>query len=454
MAQTIRIEELVDQQKIDWFNINLLFWSFLAMWGDGYDITALSFAAPELVKDWGLQPSSLGPAFSASLVGILFGAPFLGYIGDRLGRKLAIISGCFIYGLFTLAIVWATDLNQIIALRFITGIGIGGLMPNTIALSSELSPKRLRATLTVLMFTGITLGSGTPSVVSAWLLPHYGWEVLFVVGGVVPLFIGVCLLFFLPESIKYLALFPGSRSRLLSVARRLRKDVTIDDDAKFVIAHPGEEGRGSGLRQIYGKGMALITPLLWLCFCTALMSNYFLNSWLPLLIENLGIAPDRAAIASGFYNLGGCLGGILISVLMDRFGFMVIAVLFALAVPAIAALGLEGNSYLSLTLFSTLSGITVLGAQFGNNASAGLIYPTAYRSKGVGWAFAIGRFGSIGGPLIGGALIASRMPMDRLFITATIPMIIGTVAAVILARLCYVRFQGFQLDDAAVTPPD
>jgi len=454
LAQTIRIEELVDEQKIDWFNINLLFWSFLAMWGDGYDITALSFAAPKLVHDWGLQPSSLGPAFSASLVGILFGAPFLGYIGDRLGRKLAIISGCFIYGLFTLAIVWATDLNQIIALRFITGIGIGGLLPNTIALSSELSPKRLRATLTVLMFTGITLGSGTPSLISAWLLPHYGWEVLFVVGGVVPLLIGVCLLFFLPESIKYLALFPAKRIRLLKEARRLRKDLTIEDDAEFVITHPGDEGRGSGLRQIFSNGMAWITPLLWICFCTALMSNYFLNSWLPLLIENLGIAPERAAISSGFYSIGGCLGGILISVLMDRYGFVVIAALYALAVPAIAALGLGGNTFLTLTLLTTLSGITVLGAQFGNNAAVGLVYPTAYRSKGVGWAFAIGRFGSIGGPLIGAALIASHMSMGQLFMMATIPMIIGTVAAAVTARLCYLRFRSFQLDDAAATPPD
>ena len=454
MSQVIHIERLVDEQKIDWFNINLLFWSFFAMFGDGYDITALSFAAPKLVHDWGLEPSSLGPAFSASLVGILFGAPLLGYFGDRLGRKTAIITGCLIYGVFTLAVMWASNLNQIIVLRFLTGIGIGGLLPNTIALSSELSPKRLRATLTVLMFTGITLGSGTPSVVSAWLLPHYGWEVLFLVGGAVPLVIAVCLFFALPESVKYLAQFPGKRARLLRVARSLRKDMIIEEDAEFVHIRNEEQSRGSGLRQIFSDGLALITPLLWLCFCTALMANYFLNSWMPLLFESIGVTPERAAIASGFYNVGGTLGGILISVLLDRFGFVVIAALFALAIPAIAALGIGGLSFPVLTLFATLSGVTVLGAQFGNNASAGLIYPTPFRSKGVGWAFAIGRFGSIGGPLIGGALIAAHIPMDRLFLAATTPMILGTLAALWLAKLTHVRFRGFQLDETAAVAPD
>ena len=449
MSQLIHVEQLVDEQKIDWFNINLFIWSFLAMFGDGYDITAMAFAAPDLVRDWGLHPSSLGPAFSASLFGILFGAPLLGYAGDRYGRKLAIIGGCLIYGLCTLAIMWTTSLNQMIVLRFLTGIGIGGLMPNTISLNSELSPRRLRATLTVLMFTGITLGSGTPSVVAAWLVPHYGWEVLFLVGGTIPLLVAVCLVFALPESIKFLAQFPEKRGKLLQVARSLRKDMTIANDAEFVLMQTARQDHGTGLKQIHGNGLAVITPLLWVCFGTALMANYFLNSWMPILFESNGVPPEQAAIATGFYHVGGTLGGILISILLDRFGFVVIAVLFALAVPAIAALGLGGISFVTLTLISTLCGVTILGAQFGNNASAGLIYPTAFRSKGVGWALAIGRFGSIAGPLIGGMLIGMHMPLPQLFLVAAAPMILGTIAALFLARLCYVRFRGHQLDDTA-----
>ena len=449
MAQVIQIEKLVDDQKIGWFNINLLIWSFLAMFADGYDITAMAFAAPDLGRKWGIDPASFGPAFSASLFGILFGAPLFGFIGDRYGRKIAILAGCLIYGFCTLAIIWTTSLDQIIALRFIAGAGIGGLLPNTISLNSELSPKRLRATLTVLMFTGITLGGAAPSIVAAWLVPHYSWKVLFLTGGLVPLTIAFCLLFTLPESVKYLAQHPHKYKNLLAVARKLRKDLIIDDNAEFVLGIPHVRSSNVGMKEIFSDGLAIITPLLWLCFSTALMANYFLNSWMPLLFENNGMPPDKAALASGGYQVGGTLGGILISILMDRFGFSVIAALFILAIPCIAAIGLGNISFGELTIMSTLAGVTVLGAQFGNNAAAGLLYPTAFRSKGVGWALAIGRFGSILGPLLGGMLIAMKIPMNQMFQIITIPMAIGTIAALFLTRLCFVKFQGFQLDDTA-----
>ena len=162
MSQPLRVEQLVDEQSIGRFNVQLLIWSFLAMFADGYDLSAMPFAAPSLVREWHLQAAVFGPVFSASLSGILFGAPLMGWVGDRFGRRIAISAGCVLYGLSTLAMVFAHSSGADVRLRVITGIGLGGLMPNTIALSSELSPKRWRATLVVLMFTGITLGSGTP----------------------------------------------------------------------------------------------------------------------------------------------------------------------------------------------------------------------------------------------------------------------------------------------------
>ena len=447
MAQVIQIEQLVDEQKIGWFNINLFIWSFLAMFADGYDITAMAFAAPDMGRQWGINSASFGPAFSASLFGILFGAPLLGFIGDRYGRKVAILTGCLIYGFCTLVIIWTTNLDQVIVLRFIAGIGIGGLLPNTISLNTELSPKRLRATLTVLMFTGITLGGGTPSIVSAWLVPHFSWKILFMIGGLVPLIIAGCLLFTLPESVKFLVQYPHKYNNLLAIARQLRRDLIIKDDAEFVLSQPHVQSSSVGMKEIFSNGLVFITPLLWLCFSTALMANYFLNSWMPLLFESNGMPPDQAALASGGYQIGGTIGGILISILMDRFGFAVIAALFILAIPCIAAIGFDGISFGELTLISTLAGVTVLGAQFGNNAAAGQLYPTAFRSKGVGWALAIGRFGSILGPLLGGILIGMKIPMSLMFQIVTIPMLIGAIAALFLTRICFVHFQGFQLDD-------
>jgi AAHS family 4-hydroxybenzoate transporter-like MFS transporter len=276
--------------------------------------------------------------------------------------------------------------------------------------------------------------------------------VLFLIGGLVPLVVAICLLFTLPESIKVLAMQPHRRPELLRIARRLRPDLTFADDDRFetaaVIRH------NAGPFEIFSGGLSAITPFLWLCFSMVLMSNYFLNSWMPLLFEDTGLSVKDAALSSSLYHVGGTIGGLLISVLLDRFGFIVIAALLAIAVPAIAAMGTHGISVIALAFFSTVAGFGVLGGQFGSNASAGLLYPTAIRSSGVGWAFAMGRIGAIVGPYIGAVLIGRHVPMRNLFLAASAPMAIGAVAALVLARLCYRRYGGLTLDDTPIAAPE
>src|SRR4051794_30906081 len=175
----IAIDALVDGQRIGAFSYNLLFWSFLAMFSDGYEINAMSLAAPELRALWHISDAAFTWALSASSFGILLGAPLFGWFGDRYGRRPAILYSTLLCGLTTLPVALAHNLDQIMVLRFFTGIGIGGLMPNTIALNAEMSPLRRRATLVVLMFVGVTLGGTLPGVVARWLLPAHGWTILF-----------------------------------------------------------------------------------------------------------------------------------------------------------------------------------------------------------------------------------------------------------------------------------
>jgi AAHS family 4-hydroxybenzoate transporter-like MFS transporter len=443
---TIDVERLVDEQQLGRFNVNLFVWSFLAMFADGYDLQVMAFAAPEFVRLWHVPPAELRIALVASLFGIMFGALVLGYVGDRFGRRRAIVMGCLIYGVTTLAVMTATDVNEIAVLRFFTGMGLGALMPNTIALNCELSPKRWRATLIVLMFLGITLGGVAPGAVTATLVASHGWQVLFLVGGVAPLVIAAGVAAFLPESVKLLAGTPKRRSELLATARRLRRDLAIADDSVFELA-PAVEAVGSGLRPIFSSGLAPITSLLWVMFGTVLLSNYFLNSWLPLIFTGNGLDTHEAAVVTTWYHVGASLGGVAVSMMLDRFGILVIAVLFALAAPCVAAIGWPGHSLVSLALLVALSGFTVVGVLFGINASAGLVYATAFRSQGVGWAFAVGRIGSIAGILIGGALLARKWPLPQLFMAPAVPMLVGAAAAALLALACYRRFNGFKLDD-------
>lgn len=448
MSQTFHVNRLVDEQSIGPFNLGLLFWSFLAMFADGYDLQALAFAQPELERLWHVAPAAFGQVSSAALVGILFGAPLLGWLGDRAGRKAAIILGSLVYGLASLGVVWTHDLPQLMALRFVAGIGLGGLMPNTIALNSELAPERWRATLITLMFVGITLGGSVPGFVAYAVVPHHGWRVLFLIGGVVPLVVASGLARFLPESAKFLALRGGRQRELLATLRRLRPELALPEDAQF-IADPAPPRSGVG--QLFAGGLAWVTPLLWVCFATALMSNYFLNSFLPLILRDSGMPAGQAALAATLYHVGGTVGGVLMSILLDRFGFVVIALLFAVAAPAIAALGLAPTTFAALAPLATLAGLAVLGAQFGNNAAAGLLYPTAARSRGVGWALGVGRFGAIVGPMIGGVLLGMKLPLSHLFLAAAGPMVVGAIAALVLLRLCYRRLGGLRLGDLPVT---
>jgi MFS transporter, AAHS family, 4-hydroxybenzoate transporter len=450
VSQVLNLEELVDGQKFGRFNINLLFWSFLAMVADGFDLAGLASAAPELARTWHVAPKAFAPALSASLFGILFGAPFLGHAGDRFGRKTLIVAGCVVFSLGTLATVWTTNLDQVVALRVLTGVGIGGLMPNAIALNSELAPKRLRATLVVLMFTGITAGAGIPGLIQAWLIPRHGWQVMFWIGGLASLIVAVCLLFTLPESVKFLAFKPDRRAEILTTVRRLRRDLTITDNAQFVGA-PAAQGIGLGIEAIFRGSFAWITPLLWVCFASALMANFFLNSWLPLIFEGSGLTAKQSGIATSLYHSGGTIGGLLVSLVLGRFGFTVIALLFVCATLAIAAIGLPGLSYIAMVSAVALSGFCTLGAQFGNNAASGLLYPTASRSSGVGWALGIGRFGSIAGPLVGGLLVGMKVPARQFFVFAAMPMVAGLIASVCVARLCFLRLGGVHLDEITQT---
>lgn len=430
LRDTVNVEDLIDRQKFSRFHLTVLCLSFLAMIADGYDLQSAAFAAPELIKVWGVPKAALAPVFSAGLFGLLVGAPIFGIVGDRIGRKRAIIAGLCIAGVFTLASTQATSLLQLMFLRFVIGIGIGAVLPNTIALTADLAPKRLRATMVVLMFTGITIGGALPGLVAATLIPAYGWPILFWVGGVMPLITAVLLAFYLPESIGFLVLQRAGRDRLVSVIRRIAPDLSVGPETNFTMrARPEHAGATAAL---FAGRFALVTPLLWLLFVMALLTNYFLGSWMPVVFESAGLSPGNAALINSMFQLGGMAGGIAVSLVLDRFGFKVVALLFALACPIVAFVGTPGLGVASLAAAVGASGFCIIGLQFALNASAGLIYPTAFRSTGVGWAFGVGRVGSVFGPFLGAALIARDVSTQTLFLAPVVPLSLGAAAALLL----------------------
>lgn len=432
--QIMDVTRLIDEQKIRWFNIRLVLLCFIIVLTDGYDIGAAAFAAPALVKEWGLNRAELGPLFSAGLIAGLIGPPLLGFFADRIGRKIAIVGGALFFGVFTLASVVATSLPTLIALRFIAGIGIAGVLPIAVALNNEFAPRRLRATMIVLMFCGVTFGGGLPGVVAANFMAEYGWQVLFWVGGLLPILAAILLAVSLPESPKFLALHEARHGDLAELVREIRPDMPVGPDTQFVIR--GEENRAQfSMKALFAGRLALITPLFWISNAVNLMIFYFVNQWMPTLLSGAGVSVQHAAIATTLFQFGGTLGGVVIMRPLDKFGFIPVPILFACAIPVMACIGLPGLSEPTIMALIAAAGFCLLGLQFGNIALESNVFPTYIRSWGVGSCFAAGRVGAVIGPLVGGLLVARHVSLRDMFFIASVPLALGLVAAAILTPL-------------------
>ena len=437
----LNISRLVDNARLRPFHFWLILWCLLAMMADGFDLLNASIAGPALIKQWNISRAALGPVFSASLVGFFVGAPFFGWLGDRFGRRLAIISALLFIGVTTFACAFATDLQELLWLRFLSGLGLGGVLPNVIALSAEFTPKRLRATVLVVIAMGISLGAAVPGLVGVTLMPTYGWPVVFIVGGVVPFVIGLCMLFVLPDSIKFMVLRGGRDEAVARLAHKFDPTVTIAPGTRFVLDR--DEGsattRGSPIG-LFRDGWAPVTVLVWLIFVLNLMANNLMNAWLPMIVQTSGHSIAQGSFAGSLYQLGGTVGGLCIGLLIDRFGLKVLAIMFAIAVPVLVFAGTPGISDAVLLTMAFFSGWAIVGMQNGLNAGAGLIYPTALRANGVGYALGVGRIGSVTGPLIGSLLTKLGMSASAFFyVTAIGPLLCFGCCLLLLSRLRHMR---------------
>jgi AAHS family 4-hydroxybenzoate transporter-like MFS transporter len=226
----------------------------------------------------------------------------------------------------------------------------------------------------------------------------------------------------------------------------------VTPSTQFIIGDEGKTSKSLSPHHLFMGGLAFITPLLWLCFCMNLMGYYFLLGWMPTILRNTHVlTPDDAQFSGALIQIGGTVGALLLARPMDKKGFAPVCVLFALAIPAVVAIGYFAESSKSLVMIAAfVAGFAILGLQFGLNAASGMIYPTAIRANGSGWAFGIGRFGSIVGPILGGYLIAQQLSLQQLFAWWCIPSCIGLLSCLTLIKLYHTRFKGLGLGQREV----
>ncbi|MBV8625132.1 MAG: MFS transporter, partial [Herbaspirillum sp.] len=394
-------------------------------------VQAMGYVAPAIIADWGVSKASLGPVFGAGLFGMLLGSLILTPVGDRYGRRPVLIASTLFFAACMLATPLVTTLDQLLIVRFITGFGLGSIMPNAMALVGEFSPSSSRVTRMMLVSCGFTVGAAAGGFVSAALIPAHGWHSVFWVGGAVPLVLGLAMLAWLPESIQFLVLRRRPRQQVARWLRKLDPAIVVDERTHVVVKDAKAEGMP--VAELFRDGRAGVTLLLWLISFMNLINLYFLSNWLPTLIRDAGYSTSMAVLIGTSLQVGGVIGTLLLGRFINRFGFTrVLGVCFLLACISIALIGKVATVPALLFVTVIVAGFCIVGGQPAVNALAGTYYPTTLRSTGIGWALGIGRIGSVVGPVIGGQLIALQWTNGSLFVAAAVPALIS---ALTIARL-------------------
>ena len=441
----INITRAIDEGPVSAFQIWAIILCSLVAFLDGIDTLSIAVAAPIIADNLGLSRAALGPVFSAALLGAMLGALTFGTLGDRFGRKRILIIATFIFGIFTLMTAWPTSYRGLLAVRFFAGIGLGGATPCFIALASEYAPRRRRAMITSLTWTAFPLGGTIGSSVAAVVVANFNWQVIFLIGGIFPLIIGIALIVWLPELIRFLLAKGRPDAEIGRIASRIVPG--LPSGTQF----SADELRidGAPLKHLFSEGRALGTLLLWVPFLTAFGTLAIVALWAPTLMRENGIPLSHAAVVLGFSGIGVIVGTASAGRLIEWIGpSTVLAPALLLGALATGAMGYAATSVVSMSIVLVLVGAFVGMGASGLLALAAMTYPTAIRSSGIGWAMGMGRFGQVLAPLLTSLLIANRLTNTSVFLAIAVAPFVGAICIPLLRW----HASRLQARDTKVTP--
>lgn len=421
----VNINTVVDEAKFTPFHWSVLIWCLLIIIFDGYDLVIYGVALPLLMQEWGLSAVQAGLLASTALFGMMFGAMSFGTLSDKLGRKKTIMICVAIFSGFTFLGAFASNPIEFGILRFLAGLGIGGVMPNVVALMTEYAPKRIRSTLVAVMFSGYAIGGMTSALLGAWLVTDYGWKIMFYIA-IIPFLALPILWKFLPESLMFLTK-KGETEKVREIVRKIAPEQDIQPETTFKL-NDAVAGDDAPLKALFQQGRTFSTMMFWVAFFMCLLMVYALGSWLPKLMIQAGYSLGASMIFLFALNIGGMVGAIGGGALADRFHLKpVLTTMFTLGAIALILLGFNSPQMVLYGLIA-IAGAATIGSQILLYTFVAQFYPTAVRSTGMGWASGIGRIGAIVGPVLTGALLTFELPHQMNFLVIAIPGVIAALA--------------------------
>lgn len=431
---TVSVRELFDGTGFTPYQAWVSFLCFCIIVLDGFDLTLIGVALPKIADSLHADPKSLGIAVGAGQIGPLVGAIVFGMIADTWGRKKMLILSALIFGSFTFLTAFITSVEQLAVCRLLAGLGLGGAIPNALAFACEYSPTRMRASLTTMMWAGMPAGSLIGGLSAAYLLPHYGWHTLFMVGGALPIAIAVLVTLFLPDSLEFLVRQGRDDTRVRAIVSRIAPNLAADPDVRFRIDE--KQLPGVPVKHLFSDGRAFTTVLLWVLFLFSFYLLWIVLAWAPTLLKKSGATVQQYSLAFSCIMFGSLVATITIGRMMDRFDpFRSLTIVHVLAFISMVAFGLTANNpFIIIAVMSVIMGIFVFGGNSGLVALATVSYPLDIRASGIGWAYAVGKVGSLLAPIAGGFVLSLNWSVSTICGVNGLAALFITVAIIILQR--------------------
>ncbi|HLI22712.1 MAG TPA: MFS transporter [Stellaceae bacterium] len=430
---TVDIGELLDEQKLSLYHLGTIVLCLLIIIVDAADTGSGNVSGPAILRAFPADRSVLGWVFASAGFGVFFGSLIFGYIGDRYGRRLGVILSVLLYSVPELCTMFSGSLEQIMMWRFLTGLGIGGAIPNTIALLNEAAPKRFRASFVVIAFLGYATGTALAGLIAAKLNGIYGWYAVFVVVGAAGLVLSALLYLRLPESIRFLTVTQPFAPRLRQQAMRVFSDAGIGPATRFIMQHE-KSGKGS-LRDLFAGDLKLTTPLLWLSYFFESFTYLGYTAWLTTIMEAQGLTQQQAAFAFSYAGWGGIVMLLCLARPLDKVGPLASVVSASLCVAMLISIGASGLTVAAYTILATVAHACGSGTHNSLNSTVAMFYPTRIRSNGVGWATAAGRIGGAVGPLTIGYVFSAKFSLDTVLYVVAGPYLAVIVLNIMLGLI-------------------
>jgi AAHS family 4-hydroxybenzoate transporter-like MFS transporter len=434
VTHSLTASEIIDQRPLSRYQICTIVLCGVVLVLDGFDAQIIGFLAPSISETLKIPLKAFGPIFAASLFGLMIAAMATGPMADRWGRKWTVVFSTITFAVFALLTSQATSFQQLLVLRFLTGLGLGGALPNVVSLACEYSPKRLQTILVSVLFTGMPLGGVVCGMTSSLLIPTWGWRSVFYLGGFLPLALSLLLIAVLPESVRFLSVRGADPRKISRILARISPEL-----AGVPIAYTNlrEEGqRGLPVKHLFTEGRAPGTLLLWIPFFMNLLLLYFVVSWMPALLRQAGMSVSAGVTATSLFSVGGIVGCLVEGTLINVLGaYTLLVAEFGCCAVLMATMSFVAASLPAVFSIAFVLGFCVVGAQGGINALAAGFYPTSIRSTGIGWALGVGRIGSIVGPVVAGLLLSAGWRPQQVFLAGVIPACCAAIAVLLTNQL-------------------